>query len=269
MINDSMVNSVVWRRVRVWAAAAAALLAGSFMAQVHAAELRVLSAGAVKAPVAELLVQYTRASGNSVRVDYMPVGSLQQTLAAGGERPDVVIATVEGLDDFQKAGWTAPQGRIALGSTGVGVAVKSDAPSPDISTVEAFRKALLDAKSLVYVDPTKGTSGKHFAQVLQQLGIADAVKAKTTLLDGGYVVEPVGKGQIEMGVHQITEILPVPGVKLVGPLPAALQKNSVYVGAIGARAQWPAEAAQLLTFLSTNDARGVFAAKGFTAPTAP
>jgi molybdate transport system substrate-binding protein len=274
MMNKAMVKSVaphlrVCLRVRMVAAVAATLLASAFAATASAAELRVLSAGAVKAPVSELLVQYTRASGNTVRVDYMPVGSLQQLLTSGSERPDVVIATTEGLDDFQKQGHIAAQGRIALGSTGVGVAVKSDAPSPDISTVDAFRKALLDAKSLVYVDPTKGTSGKHFAQVLQQLGIADAVKAKSTLLDGGYVVEPVGKGQIEMGVHQITEILPVPGVKLVGPLPAALQKNSVYVGAIGARAQSPAEAAQLLQFLSANDARGVFAAKGFTAPTAP
>ncbi len=232
-----------------------------------AVELRVLSGGAVKAPVSELLAQFTRVSGHTIKVDYAPVGVMQQKLAAG-DTPDVVVATSEAMDEFQQKGYASPAGRVALGSTGIGVAVQQGAPLPDISTVAAFRQALLDTPSLVYIDPTKGTSGKHFAQVLQDLGIADAIKGKTTLLDGGYVVEPVGKGQIAMGVHQISEILPVPGVKLVGPLPDALQKMSTYVATSGARAARPQAAAELLRFLAEPQGRAVFASKGFAAPVA-
>ena len=95
---------------------------------------------------------------------------------------------------------------------------------PDISTPDALRQTLLNAKSITYMDPTKGTSGKHFASVLDQLGIADQMRAKTTLGDVGFVVEPVARGDLELGIQQITEILPVKGAKLVGPLPDALQK---------------------------------------------
>jgi molybdate transport system substrate-binding protein len=100
---------------------------------------------------------------------------------------------------------------------------------PDISTVEAFKKTLLAAKSVVYIDPKVGTSGKHVAEILQRLGIAEQVNAKAKFGQGGYITEPVGRGEIELGIHQISEILPVKGVKLAGPLPAELQKYTVYV----------------------------------------
>jgi molybdate transport system substrate-binding protein len=117
----------------------------------------------------------------------------------------------------------------------------------------------------VYIDPARGTSGKHFAGVLQQLGIAEQVNAKATLGSGGYVVAPVGKGEIELGVHQITEILPVPGVKLVGPLPPALQWTTYTVVAMpGAKS--PDAARALVVFLRSPEALAIFAPKGFSAP---
>src|SRR6266581_3999617 len=102
--------------------------------------------------------------------------------------------------------------------TGIGVAVKEGAPKPDISTPDAFKQAILAAKSIVYLDPASGaTSGIYFASVLQRLGIADAVKDKTVLWPGGFAAEAVAKGQADLCVHQISEILPVKGVTLVGP----------------------------------------------------
>src|SRR2546430_10960303 len=113
------------------------------------------------------------------------------------------------------------------------VDVRQGAPQPDISTVDAFKRALLEARSIVYNDPAIGaTSGIHFAAVLERLGIAEAVKPKTVLWKGGYAAEALLNGQAELCVHQISEILPVKGVVLVGPLPAELNKVTVYAGSI-------------------------------------
>ena len=115
----------------------------------------------------------------------------------------------------------------------------------------------------MYIDPARGTSGKHFAGVLQQLGIAEQVNAKATLGSGGYVVAPVGKGEIELGVHQITEILPVPGVKLVGPLPPSLQKWTTYTAVAMPGAKSPDAARALVAFLTSADASAIFAPRAF------
>jgi molybdate transport system substrate-binding protein len=186
----------------------------------HAEELRVLSGGAAKSLVDPLAASFR---GATVRVEYQPMGRLVQALKAG-DAADLVIVTREVLPSLQL------QGR-AIARVGIGVAVKDDAPVPDISTVEGFRKTLLAAKSVVYIDPKVGTSGKHVAQILQQLGILEEIEKKAVLGQGGYIVEPVGRGAIELGIHQISEILPVRGVKLAGPLPAPLQKYTVYVAA--------------------------------------
>jgi len=113
------------------------------------------------------------------------------------------------------------------------------------------------------VDPEKGTSGKHFAQVLQRLGIAEEMRGRTTLGDSGYVVEPVARGDIEIGIQQITEILPVAGARLVGPLPEPLQKITVYTAALGAQAHEVAAAQAFLAYLCGGPAKAVFSSKGF------
>lgn len=146
---------------------------------------------------------------------------------------------------------------------GVGVAVKQGTALPDVSTPEALRQTLLRAKSITYMDPQKGTSGKHFATVLEQLGIAEQVKTKTTLGDVGYVLEPVARGDIELGVQQITEILPVNGAVLVGPLPASLQKITTYSVLLGAKAGDNKLAQDFNRFLQTPQAAQVFKRKGF------
>ena len=149
----------------------------------------------------------------------------------------------------------------------MGAAVKKGAPVPDISTPDALRKTLTEAKSLTYMDPTRGTSGKHFDEtVLPKLGIRDAVRAKATLGEGGYIADKVARGEVEIAFHQITEMLPVAGITIVGPLPPELQKNTVYTGAVMKSARNPREAQALLDYLVGPDGRKVFLDRGFTAP---
>jgi molybdate transport system substrate-binding protein len=242
----------------------AILLAGAALAA-HAADMTIFAAGAVKEAFGEVVTKFEKATGHHVAVDYAPVGTLMRRLAEG-KLPDLVVLTNDVMPQAEANGWVPRGTAMALGSVGIGVAVRAGAPEPDISTPEAFKQALLAAKSITYIDPEKGTSGKHLAEVLRRLGIADAVKAKTTLGNAGYVVEPVARGDIELGMQQITEILPVPGVKLVGPLPAALQKATVYSAAQTSATREAEAVAALLAYLRRADSRDTFGHKGFQVP---
>lgn len=153
-----------------------------------------------------------------------------------------------------------------LARVGVGVAVHERAPDPDISSADAFRRTLLAARSVVYIDPAIGTSGKHVAQVLERLGIAEQIKPKATLGKGGYVVEPVGRGEIELGIHQISEMLPVKGVRVVGPLPAELQKYTTYVAVPVAGSAQSAAVEAFILHLTGQAARARLAATAYSAP---
>src|SRR2546429_8098781 len=161
----------------------------------EAAEIKVLSAGAVRSVVSDLAEAFRRETGHTVTLTFGTVGALRQKLAAG-EPADVLILTDVAIDDLARQGAVATGTRTDIARTAMGVAVREGAPVPDISTPEAFRQTLLSAKSLTYVDPAQGaTSGVHFAGVLQRLGIAEAVKGKTRLVAGGYPDELVAKGE--------------------------------------------------------------------------
>jgi molybdate transport system substrate-binding protein len=240
---------------------AAACLAGG----AQAAELHVFSAGAAKSAVQPLVESFEKATGHKVTVSFGTMGLIQEKLGKG-ERADVLIVASEVADDLQKRNVIVGDSRKALAKVGVGVAVNEKAATlPDISTPEAFKQTLLNAKSIVYIDPTKGTSGKHLVGVFDRLGITSQVNAKATLGEGGYIVEPVGKGQVELGLHQISEILPVKGVKLVGPLPEALQKWTTYTAALTPSTADAKAANELVTYLSGAQAKPLYLAKGFVA----
>lgn len=245
-----------------WSLAGLFLAAFTAATPAAAAEVTIFSGGAVKSALVEAAQRYEKQHDTKITIEFHPMGPLTKMLADGAS-PDIVILTREVMDEEAKKPALAGAPQTEVGRVAIGVAVREGAPAPDISTPEAFKNAVLAAKSIVYIDPARGTSGKHLATVFQQLGIADAIKAKTTLGTGGYVVEPVGKGEIELGIHQITEILPVPGVKLVGPLPPALQKETVYVGAVTKAAGHPKEAQDFLAYLRRPETRAVFAQKGF------
>jgi molybdate transport system substrate-binding protein len=239
--------------------ATAALLATA--ATAHAGEVRVISAGAVKSIVTDLAPAYEKETGNKVVMEFGPMGFVRQKLAS--EPADVVIMSDTVLDDTIAKGGVVAGSRTDIWRTGMGVGVREGAPRPDISTVDAFRRALLEAKSIVYVDPASGaTSGTHFAAVLQKLGIADAVKPKTKLVPGGYPAELVAKGEVELVVHQISEIVPVKGVTLVGPLPKEIQKVTIYSAGVAAKSTNAELARGLVAFLNRPAFKAKFAEAG-------
>jgi molybdate transport system substrate-binding protein len=227
-----------------------------------AAEVKVLSAGAVRSIVTDLAEDFRRETGHTVTFTFGTVGVIKQKLGAG-EAADVVIMTDAATDEMTGQGVLAEGSRTDIARTGMGVGVRDGAPRPDIATPEAFKQALLAAKSLTYVDPAQGaTSGIHFASVLQRLGIADAVKSKTRLVPGGYPAELVAKGEVEMVVHQISEIVPVRGVTLVGPLPKDLQKLTVYSAGLATGSAQPDAAKAFIAFVSRPAFKAKFASAG-------
>ena len=225
---------------------------------VFAQDLRVLSGGAAKSLVDPLAASFPH---GKVAVQYQPMGRLVESLAQGAD-VDLVIVTEETLPRLERDK-RVQRGAKPIARVGIGVAVNERAPSPDISTVEAFKRTLLAAKSVVYIDPKVGTSGKHVAEVLERLGIAEQVNAKATLGQGGYIVEPVGRGEIEVGIHQISEILPVKGVKLAGPLPGELQKYTTYVAAPVKQSR---SVLDFIDHLTGSEARKRLVEAGYSAP---
>jgi molybdate transport system substrate-binding protein len=244
-----------------WLAAATLLLTLTGAAPAWAAEVRVVSAGAVRAIVTELAKAYEKETGNTVALSFGTVGVVRQKLAA--EPADVVIMSDTALDDTIAKGGVVTGSRTDIARTAMGVAVREGATRPDISTPDALKRTLLAARSLTYVDPAMGaTSGIHFASVLQRLGIADQVKTKTRLVSGGYPAELVAKGDVELVAHQISEIVPVKGVTLVGPLPKELQKLTIYSAGVAAKSTAPELARGFIAFLTRAEFRPRFAAAG-------
>ena len=227
-----------------------------------AADIRVFSAGAAKSAVIPLAEAFAKASGHHVDIDFATMGLIQEKLKKG-ERADVLIVSAEVAAALEKSGTLAGRSSWPLARVGVGVAVAANARSPDISTAAAFKQSLLDAKSIVMIDPARGTSGKHLVEVYQRLGLTDILAPKMRYGAGGYIVEPVGRGEVELGLHQISEILPVKGVKLVGPLPEALQKWTTYSAAVTPDSKVAGAAQEFVNYLTSAQAKPVYLSKGF------
>ena len=240
------------------------LLAAAVLAtagQAEAAEIRVLSAGAVRAVVTELAQAFEKETGHKVSLAFGTAGVTRQRLAS--EPADVVILTDVGIDATIKEGGIVAGTRADIGRSGMGVGVRDGAARPDISTSDALKRALLATPSITYVDPAQGaTSGIYFASLLQTFGIADAIRPKTTLVPGGYPAELVARGEVEMVVHQISEIVPVKGVALVGPLPKEVQKVTVYSAGIATKATSPDAARAFVAFLTSPTLKPRLAAAG-------
>lgn len=240
-------------------------LAASQLAQ--AAEIKVVSGGAFKQVLRPLVAQYGKASGNTVEVAFQTVGQHLKLIQSGEEQFDVAVLTPDAIDSLTTQGKIVPGSRADLAKTGVGVVVKEGAPKPDIGTVEAFKHALLAAKSVAFVDPKAGgSSGIYVEKLLDRLGIADAVNAKAVLVQGGEVASHIADGEAEIGIHQISEILPVKGAVLVGPLPAEIQNFTVYAAGVAVAAKNGAAARDFVKFLSGPAALPIIKAKGMEPP---
>jgi len=236
------------------------------LAPAFAAEIKLLTAGAMRAVVVELLPEFESKSGHKVSIDNATAGTLAKRIE-GGEAFDVAIITPKIIGDLEQKAKIAAGSRVNLAKVGIGVAVKDGAVLPDIKTVDAFKRTLLDAKSVAYIDPKSGgSSGIYFDALLDRLGIADAIRAKATLKQGGYVAELVANGDAEIAVHQISEIVPVKGATLVGPLPAEIQNTTVYAAGVGSAATDSAAAKALIDHLAGPAAAAVLKTKGMEKP---
>ena len=214
--------------------AALAAVVLSHSADVGAAEIKVLHGGAFTQLVEAVVPEFQRQTGHKVTTQRETVGALQKRIE-GGEAFDLAILTPAAVDDLAKKGKITAGSRVNLVQVGVGVVVKEGAPRPDVSTVDAFKRALVAAKSVAYIDPQAGgSSGIYVAGLLEKLGIANEVKPKAVLIHGGAVAEHVAKGEAELGIHQISEILPVKGITLVGALPKEIQNYTIYAAGIAA-----------------------------------
>jgi molybdate transport system substrate-binding protein len=228
-----------------------------------AADIRVLSAGAVEAPLEAVVHAFERESGHKVTVTFGTVGALQGKLKAG-DKADVVILSTVAVAAMEKDRAVLSGSRVALGRAETALAVREGAPLPDISTPEAFKTTLLAAKSVAFTDPASGgSSGTYFLGLLDRMGIADEVKTKTVPCGGGrQVAEAVANGAAEVGVTFASEILPVKGAKVVGALPKEIQFVNEYSAFIPAASSAVEPARALLAFLGRPESRDMFKSAG-------
>ncbi|HEX5210502.1 MAG TPA: molybdate ABC transporter substrate-binding protein [Pseudolabrys sp.] len=243
-------------------AAIVGLLGLTIVPAANAAELKVLTAGAYDQVFQALLPEFEKQTGHTVKSEKGPAGTLKKRVESG-EAFDVAIITPAVMEALIKDGKMAAQGYAKVGMVGVGVGVKEGAPKPDISTVEGFKRALVAAKAVAYTDPATGaTSGTFVDGLLVRLGIADQVRPKAKLKKGGHAGEFVASGEADIVVQQASEIIPVKGVVLVGPLPAEIQNTTTYAAAVSSQSQQKAAAQALINALTSPTAAAVLKAKG-------
>ena len=232
----------------------------------NADDIKVLSAGAYRQVLEAMTPDFEKRTGHKLAVDRGTVGQLMKRVE-DGEAFDLVVVTPAGIEKLIAGGHVAPGTLKPLARVGIGVMVKEGAAKPDVSTVEAFKKTLLAAKSVAYNDPKSGaSSGIYTAQLLDKLGISDQIKPKAKLKQGGLVAELVISSEAEIGVQQISEIIPVKGVAFAGPLPKEIQNYTTYAAGIGAKAKNAGAARALLDALSGPGAAAELKAKGMEPP---
>jgi molybdate transport system substrate-binding protein len=235
--------------------------------QADAAEIRVFSSGAPSVAAKALAAKFSAESGHTFAFTIGQPATIRQKLL-DGEMADVVIVPAPVLAGLEKSGKVRPGTVVDVARVGIGVVVREGAPQPDISTAAAIRKMLIEAHAIAYPDPTTGGgfTGKAIARMIEQMGIADIVKPKLTLgaaINGG--VKLVADGKVEVGLFNISEILPIKGVTLVGPLPSELQNYIVFAAGISAGAAMPDPAGVFIKLMASPAAREAWTSAGLQA----
>lgn len=225
-----------------------------------AAEIRVISSNALKTTLEQLAPAFEKATGHKLVFTWGAAVPLKAEIEKGATF-DLAVLTTTAVDDLIKQGKLVGATRAALANSGAGVAVRKGAPKLDISTVEAFKRALLNAKSVAYVE--QGGTGIYLKGLLQRLGIADALKNKIKLLPPeNPAAYAIANGEAEIGMTQISEILPYDGAELVGPFPKEIQLTTSFEIAVGASSRQSEPAKALIKFLTGQAAAPVFKGKG-------
>jgi molybdate transport system substrate-binding protein len=235
------------------ASSVVALLA--FTTCAHAAELKLFTVRAITTILWEIGPEFERTTGHKLDVvtGFSPAFAKQ---IRAGEAFDLVFAPGPAIDALIKDGLVTVDSRTPMVKSDAGVEVRAGAPKPNIATVEAFKQTLLNAKSIAYL-PMAGVP-----QLIERLGLTEALKAKSVVPNADIVSELVAKGEVELGIIVVTQILTTPGVELVGPLPPELRITSSFVGAISSQAKAPEAARELIAFLKTPAAVKVMRAQG-------
>jgi molybdate transport system substrate-binding protein len=219
--------------------------------------LKVLSGGAMQGLMAEVVPLFERGGGCKVEVEIGLTSSLRKAIASGAAF-DIALLPRPDVDALVRDGRIAPGAVADIARSAIGVAVRAGATKPDISSAQALRHAILQARSVTYSD---GPSGHYVAGLMERLGLTEAIKSKTRLTTGP-VAELLARGEAELGLQQIVAILPVKGAELVGPLPAELQNIIVYAAGISTASRQEAAARDLIAFLTAPEATRIIRAKG-------
>jgi molybdate transport system substrate-binding protein len=240
---------------------------GMSATQVCAADLKVTSAGAVRGLIGQIIDDYSGRTGQKFDFTIGTTGQLR-TVIASGQHADLIICSAPLMGELEKIGKFLAGSRVDLGRVGIGVAVRDGAAVPDVATPEAFKAALVAAKSVAYTNPAEGgTSGIYFTSLAERLGIGDAIKAKAVLTKGGREAAiEVAQGRAEMAIVFISEAVVVKGVQLAGPLPVPLQEYSVYAAAIPASSTDPAAARAFVAALASAEMAERWRRNGFEPP---
>jgi molybdate transport system substrate-binding protein len=239
--------------------ACALLLSGLGVGMAGAAEITVLSTQATEQAYRELVPQFEKATGHTVKTSFTGTLDAKKRIAAG-EPFDLLIMASPDIDAFMILGTLVRGSRVDLARSGVGVGVKAGAPKPDIATTEAFKQTLLAAKSIGY---STGPSGVYVMDLLERLGITDQVKPKLKQTPTGvFVGTIVANGEVEIGIQQISEMSTYPGVDYVGALPADIQKVTIFSSGIAAKSQQPDAARALVKFITAPEAAEAFKKRG-------
>jgi molybdate transport system substrate-binding protein len=245
------------------------LLLGSVVFPSHAfsSEIKVFCTQALKGVMANVGPQFERETGNKLVITYGATGGLVNQVNKG-EAFDVIIVVKPALENLAKQGKVVEQSRTDVARAGVGVAIRRGAARPDISTVEAFKRTLLNAKSISYTNPAEGgTSGIYIAEVIKKLGLAEQLAPKTKLAPGGTSSGTiVAAGDAELAMQMISELVPVPGVEILGPLPAEIQSYSVLSAGVSPGAADQSAAKRLIAFLSSPAVAPVLRERGLEPP---
>lgn len=243
---------------RAWITAC--LLSTGMVAQ--AAELKVLTAGAFKPVLLAMQAGFEARTGHRLRIDNDTAGALQRRIAAG-EAFDVVIsspASLQALTGRQVAPSPSP---VPVARVAIGVAVMPGRPLPDISSVAAFQRTLLATPRIALIDPASGgSSGIYLAQLFERWGLAEQLRPRSVLVQGGLVAQKLVDGSADLAIHQISEILAVSGVQLVGPLPAEIQNHTTYAAALAAGSAHKDAAQALMQALQGGDMAPILRSKG-------
>ena len=254
-----------------WAGAlAAACLLAMPAGVAQAADVNVMISGGFSAAYGALGADFERTTGHRLLTVKGPsMGTTAEAIPnrlSRGEPADVLIMVGSALDGLARQGAVVAGSQVELARSTIGMAVRAGAPRPDISTVDAFKRTLLEAKSIAYSDSASGVYVS--TQLYQRLGIADQVKPKSRMIPAEPVAAVVARGEAEIGFQQISELLPVPGIDYVGPLPPALQHVTIFSAGIAAGARRPEAARALLEFLTAPAAAAAIAKTGLEPITA-